>query len=354
MEYLVSFLAAAVVAGIPLLFATVGEIITERAGNLNLGVEGMMLMGAVVGFLVGLTTKNAPLAILAAAMAGAFGAAIFAFLTITLRTNQVVTGLSLTIFGAGFSTMIGNELIGEVAPSAIKEFFKPFTQTLSFGGLDAVPAPWELDGLAALTPVGNLAHTGHIPVLGDIPVIGRIFFQQDMFVYIGYAVAILAGIYLYRTRMGLNLRAVGENPGAADASSINVSLYKYVHILIGGALCGLGGAYLSLVYVPAWQENVTAGRGWIAIALVIFSGWNPYKALSGAFLFGALSVLPLYFEELMRLIIGVPVQLTAFWRTVFDMMPYLVTIAVLFLSTLKFRKNAPPAGLGLPFFREER
>lgn len=354
MEYLISFLAAAVVAGVPLLFATVGEIISERAGNLNLGVEGMMLMGAVVGFLVGLTTRNALLAMMAAAMAGAFGAAIYAFLTITLRTNQVVTGLSLTIFGAGFSTMIGNELIGEVAPAAIKEFFKPFSQAVSFGALDGFPAVWELDGLGAFASAGSMAHTGHIPLLGDIPLIGRIFFQQDMFVYTGYAVAILMGIYLYRTRLGLNLRAVGENPAAADASSINVSLYKYMHVLLGGALCGLGGAYLSLVYVPAWQENVTAGRGWIAIALVIFSGWNPWKAMSGAFLFGALSVLPLYFEELMRLLVGVPVQLTAFWRTVFDMMPYLVTIVVLFLSTRKFRKNAPPKALGLAFFREER
>lgn len=354
MEYLVSFFSAAVVAGTPLLFATVGEIISERAGNLNLGVEGMMLMGAVAGFLTGLTTRNALLAMLAAAIAGAFGAGIYAFLTITLRTNQVVTGLSLTIFGTGFATMIGNELIGEVVPLTIKEFFKPFSQAVSFGALDGFPALWQLDGLDILTPVAHLPHTGHLPLLGDIPLLGRILFQQDLFVYTGYALAILLGVYLYKTRLGLNLRAVGENPAAADASSINVSLYKYLHVLLGGALCGLGGAYLSLVYVPAWQENVTAGRGWISIALVIFSGWNPWKALAGAFLFGGLSVLPLYFEELMRLVLGIPVQLTAFWRTVFDMLPYLVTIMVLFLSTRKFRKNAPPKALGLSFFREER
>lgn len=305
------FLQAAIVSGTPLLFATLGEIIAEKAGNLNLGVEGMMLMGAVSGFAIGLMTKNAGLALLAAMLVGALGAAIYALLTVTLRANQVVTGLTLTIFGTGFAGFLGQRMMGEVVPEAIKLTFKPFT----------------------------------IPFLGDIPYIGQIFFQQDPFVYLGYLAAIITGIYFYRTRLGLNVRAVGENPAAADAASINVSLYKYINVLIGGALCGLGGAYLSLVYIPAWQENVTAGRGWIAVALVIFATWNPYRALIGAYLFGGLDI------------IGFRIQGTGFPVSQYfiDMLPYLVTIIVLVVvSFRKSKENSPPKGLGVPYFREER
>lgn len=308
---LISFLAAAVVAGTPLLFATLGEIITEKSGNLNLGVEGLMLMGAVVGFYVGLSTKESLLALLAAMLAGAAGSLIYAVLTITLRANQVVSGLALTIFGTGFSGFLGQRLMGEIAPDKVKAFFRPFS----------------------------------IPLLGEIPFVGKILFQHDIFVYFGYLAVILAGIYLYRTRPGLNLRAVGENPGAADAASINVTLYKYIHVLLGGALCGLGGAYLSLVYVPSWQENVTAGRGWIAVALVIFSAWNPYKAIVGAYLFGGLNI------------IGFRIQGTGFPLSIYfiDTLPYLVTIIILVaVSWKKSKENAPPKGLGVPYFREER
>lgn len=311
MTALISFLAAAIVAGTPLLFATIGEIITERSGNLNLGVEGMMLMGAVMGFMVGSMTGNAFLALVAAMIAGACGALIFAFLTITLRANQVVSGLTLTIFGTGFSSFVGQPLVGKIAPEGIRTFFKPF----------------------------------HVPLLGDIPVIGPVFFRQDAFVYIGYVAAILLGIYLFKTSKGLNLRAVGENPGGADAAGINVTLYKYAHTLLGGALCGLGGAYLSLVYVPAWQEGITAGRGWIAVALVIFATWNPFKALFGAYLFGGLDITGFRIQGL-----GIPVS-----QYFIDMLPYLVTIAVLVASSMKKSKeNAPPKALGNPYFREER
>jgi len=251
MDSIISFFAAAVVAGTPLLFATLGEILTEKVGNLNLGVEGMMLIGSVIGFMAGLNTGDPVIAMVSAAIAGAFGALIYAFLTISLRANQVVCGLTLTIFGTGFSSMVGKNLIGQVTPDKVKAFFVPVK----------------------------------IPLLGDIPFLGDIFFNHDKFVYLGYIVTVLLFLYLYKTTKGLNTMAVGENPAAADAASINVNLYKYVNTLIGGALCGLGGAYLSLVYVPAWQENVTAGRGWIAVALVIFSTWNPYKALMGAYLY---------------------------------------------------------------------
>lgn len=311
MEALISFFTAAIVAGTPLLFATIGEIITERSGNLNLGVEGMMLMGAVMGFMVGMLTGNAALALLAAMIAGACGALIFAFLTITLRANQVVSGLTLTIFGTGLSNFVGQPLVGQIAPESIRLFFRPYA----------------------------------IPLLGDIPVMGPILFRQDAFVYLGYVTAILLGLYLYKTNRGLNLRAVGENPGAADAVGINVALYKYVHTLLGGALCGLGGAYLSLVYVPAWQEGVTAGRGWIAVALVIFATWNPYKALFGAFLFGGLDIIGFRIQ-------GLGINVSQYF---IDMLPYLVTITVLVVVSMrKSKENAPPKGLGNAYFREER
>jgi len=306
-----SFLFAAIISGTPLLFATLGELITEKAGNLNLGVEGMMLMGAIMGFSVGLVTGSPILGIAGAILAGAFGAAIFAYLTVSLRSNQVVTGLALTIFGTGFSSFIGKSFVGQVTPESIKSFFSPVD----------------------------------LPILSDIPFIGPIFFKHDIFVYFGYLSIILVSIYLYRTRRGLNLRAVGENAASADASGINVSLYKYVHIIIGGALCGLGGAYLSLVTIPVWQEGVTAGRGWIAVALVIFASWNPTKAMLGAFLFGGLDILGFRLQSM-----GIHVS-----QYLIDMLPYIATVAVLILSTRNNKKeDRPPQDLSNPYFREER
>lgn len=308
---IVLLLAAAIQAGTPLLFATLGETITERSGNLNLGVEGMMLMGAVVGFQVGLVTTNPLLALAGAVIAGAVGALIFAFLTITLRANQVVSGLSLTIFGTGVAGFMGKKLAGTVVPASLKASF---------------------------------AHI-KIPLLGDIPFLGKVLFQHDWFVYMGYLLVIVLGIYLYKTRKGLNLRVIGENPAAADASGINVSLYKYVHILLGGALCGLGGAYLSLVYVPAWQENITAGRGWIAVALVIFTTWSPYKAILGSYFFGGLDIIGFRLQKF-------DIKISQY---LIDMLPYIVTILVLiFISMKKSKENSPPKGLGVPYFREDR
>jgi len=311
MIQLIAFLTAAVVAGTPLLFATLGEIIIERAGNLNLGVEGMMLMGAVTGFMVGLKTGNVMAALIGAMVAGAAGGLIFAFLTITLRANQVVSGLAVATFGSGFSTILGRQLVGQTAPQAIKLFFK----------------------------------TLNLPILSKIPFIGPILFKQDPFVYLGYIVAIMLGIYLFNTSKGLNLRAIGENPGCADAASVNVSLYKYIHILFGGALCGLGGAYLSLVYIPTWQENVVSGRGWIAIALVIFASWNPYKAIAGAFLFGGLDIIGFRLQNA-----GIQ-----FPQSLVDIIPYAVTILILVVVSMKkSKKNAPPKNLGVAYFREDR
>ncbi|MGI6451425.1 MAG: ABC transporter permease [Desulfitobacteriia bacterium] len=307
----VAFFKAAIIAGTPLLFATVGEIITEKVGNLNLGVEGMMLMGAVVGFQVGYVTNNPFLSLLAAALAGAIGALIYAFLTVSLRANQVVTGLALTTFGAGFSSFMGQGLVG----LKMSEQFSAGFQKIK------------------------------IPLLGDIPGIGEVLFNHDILVYCGYLIAILMGIYMYKTRIGLNLRAVGENPAAADAASVRITGYKYVHILLGGALCGLGGAYLSLVQVPVWQENITAGRGWIAVALVIFASWNPYRAILGSYLFGGLDIIGFRLQ-------GTGLAISTY---IFDMAPYLMTIIILVIvSFRKDRKNAPPKALSEPYFREER
>lgn len=305
------FLAATVVAAMPLLFATLGEVITEKSGLLNLGVEGLMLIGAVMGFAAGYGTGNPLIALGGAIIAGGAGSFIFAFLTVTLRANQVVTGLTLTIFGTGFASFMGKSYVGMVVPQGIKDVFIKL----------------------------------HLPLLGDIPFIGPIFFRQDVFVYLGYALVILTTIYFYRTKWGLNLKAVGENAASADASGINVMLYKYTHICVGGALCGLGGAYMSLVMMSVWVENVVAGRGWIAVALVIFASWNPIKAFIGAFLFGGLSILGFRLQSM-------GIHISQYWV---DMLPYGATILIIILSTQKNRKeNQPPADLGVAYFREER
>ena len=304
------FLRAAIQAGTPLLFATLGEVLTEKAGNLNLGVEGLMLLGAVGGFAAGLITQSATVAIIVALLAGAFGGLIYAFLTVTLQTNQVVTGLALTIFGTGISGYAGRFVMGDIIPNTIRSTFKAKA----------------------------------IPILSDIPFIGEILFNQNIFVYGGLILAIIMTLYLAKTKQGLNLRSVGENPSAADASGIPVSTYKYIHIIIGSAISALGGAYLSLVHVPAWQENITAGRGWIAVALVIFSMWSPAKAIFGAYLFGGLDI------------IGFRLQQTniAISQYLIGMLPYIITILVLVISSMIKRRQQAPNSLGVSYFREDR
>lgn len=305
------FLASCVVAGVPLLFATVGELITQKAGNTNLGVEGMMLMGAVMAYVASVGTMNPYLTVLSAALAGAAGALIYGVLTISLRANQIVTGLTLTIFGTGFAKFVGQPYLGKAVPAEVTQFF--------------VKRP--------------------LPLLSEIPFVGPIFFRQDIFVYLSYILCILVAVYMYKTRIGVNLKAVGENTAAADASGINVTLYKYVHVLLGGAFSGLGGAYLSIVRIPLWQEDVVNGRGWIAVALVIFVAWNPIKAFFGAILFGGLSIMGMRLQ-----VMGVGIS-----QYLFDMIPYLATIIIVVFSTHKKRKESqPPADLSNNYFREER
>ena len=307
----IDIFAAAITAGTPLLFATLGEIYTERVGNTNLGVEGMMIMGAVVGFSTGFLTQNAALALAGAVLAGSAGALIYAIITITLRANQIVTGLALTIFGTGFASFVGKPYVGKAAPEAIKNFFRVI----------------------------------EIPLLSDIPFIGEILFRHDVCVYLGYIVTFWTLIYFYKTRWGLNLRSIGESAASADASGINIDKYKYIHTIIGGALAGLGGAYLSLVTIPVWQEGVTGGRGWIAVALVIFASWKPIKAMFGALLFGGLDIIGFRLQGM-----GIHVS-----QYLIDMLPYLTTIVVLIISTRKNKpEDMPPADLSIPYFREER
>lgn len=305
---LAAILTTGVIAGTPILFAALGELIAERAGVLNLGVEGMMLMGAVTGFMVTLQSHNQWLGLGVAMIAGGLMALIHAFLTITLRANQVVSGLALTIFGTGLSGYLGKSMIGVPLPAT----FKPVS----------------------------------IPGLSQIPWLGDILFNHDALVYISYALIALLWFFLYRTKRGLELRSVGENPGAADAAGINVFAIRYACVVVGGMLAGIGGAYLSLAYAPSWLENMTAGRGWIAVALVIFAMWNPVKAFFGSFLFGTIDVLGFHMQTM-------GIMIPSFFL---KMLPYVFTIAVLIIVTreTKKRRVATPEALGLPYSREER
>jgi len=307
-DFMIPLLAAAVIAGTPILFAALGELITERAGIINLGVEGIMLMGAVSGFIVAVTTSNPWLGLLAAMLAGGALALVHAFLTITLRANQVVTGLALTIFGTGFSGYLGKAYVGIPLP-------KPFVTV----------------------PLGPLA---------DIPFIGPIFFQHDILVYISYVLVFLIWYFLQHTSPGLNLRALGENPAAMDALGLNVFRLRYIYVVIGGMLGGAGGAYLSLAYAPSWLENMTAGRGWIAVALVIFALWNPWRALIGAYLFGGIDALGFRLQ-----VLGLH-EVSPFFL---KMLPYLFTVFILVWVVARHKgRLATPGALGLPYDREER
>ena len=318
MDMFIKFLVAAVLAGTPLLFGTVGEILSEKVGHLNLGVEGMMSIGACSGFMAGYFSDSFAFALIAAALGGALGALIYAFLTVTLMANQNVTGLTLTIFGIGLSNFIGVYALG-------------FSET----GTLKLP-----DGITA--HMRNI----HIPGLSDLPVVGELLFSYNPFVYLGILIAIIMGLYLGRTQTGLNVQSIGENPAAADAAGIRVILWKYVNILLSGAICGIGGAYCSMIINSGvWISNNVGGLGWIAVALVIFAGWKPVNAIGGSFVFGALRVLKYYMP---KSVIDLPVAF-------YDMLPFLITALVLVISSMrKSRGIGLPAALGLNYYREER
>lgn len=309
----IPYFLLAVGYGIPILYGTLGGILAEKAGNINLGIEGMMLMGAAAGFLVSLSTENVIYGLLAAIVAGGFGALIYAFLTVSLKANQIVTGLSLTIFGAGITRFLLN-LNKEVVriPNSVQKYLKPvLSDVMGIGGLD--------DSIFKI-------------------------FDLSLLVYLAFLIAIVLHFYLNHTRYGLNLRAVGENLAAADAAGINVNLYKYVHVVLGGALCGLGGAYLSMYYIPIKTEDVVHGNGWIAVALVIFVSWKPLRAIVGSLLFGSLALLGKSLQT------GVSMS-----PYLLDMLPFIVTILVLIITSVKMSKeNAQPKSCGVNFDREER
>ncbi len=303
----VSILQAAVRSGTPILFVCIGEIYAERSGVLNVGLEGLMLVGAIAGFSASFTSTNPVAGILAAAVAGALFSLIHAYMTITLRADQIVSGLTLTILGTGISGFFGKPMIGQVGP-----------------GFEKLP----------------------IPGLAQIPVLGQVFFQQDAMVYLSYLMVPLAWWVMARTHLGLAIRSVGESPATADSLGVPVVKIRYGCVLFGGAMAGIGGAYLSLAYTTMWIEQMSGGRGWITLALVIFAGWNPARAVLGAYLFGGADALQLRIQA-----VGLDVP------TYFLMMlPYVLTIAILVLASrasLKRRIGAP-AALGIPYAREER
>ncbi|HSW36017.1 MAG TPA: ABC transporter permease [Candidatus Limnocylindrales bacterium] len=306
--FYLAVLAAAVTAGTPILYAALGELLAERSGVLNLGVEGMMLVGAIVGFIIAVNTANPWLGVGGAMLASGALALIHAFLTITLQANQVVSGLALTMFGAGFSSFIGRPFVGIAAPVSFQN----------------IP----------------------IPILSQIPYLGDIFFRHDPLVYLTYILAPLMWFLLYWTRPGLNIQAVGEDPAAADAVGINVKLVRYLCVITGGMFAGLGGAYLTLAFAPLWLDGMTAGRGWIAIALVIFAVWNPLKAIAGAYLFGGVAAMSFRMQ-----ILEIPVS-----PFFLQMMPYLFTIMVLIIVTIQasVKRIGAPKALGLAYDREDR
>ena len=302
-EVLVASLLTMIGAATPLLLAALGELVTERAGVLNLGVEGMMLAGAVMGFAITSVTGSGSLGIIVAALAGMAMALLFGVLTLSLLANQVATGLALTIFGIGLSALVGSGFVGSPVP-----------------------------------PLPKL----HIPGLSEIPIVGPIFLAQDFLVYLSWGMTFAVAWFLTRTRSGMILRAVGESHDAAHAIGYPVIRIRYMAVLFGGAMSGLAGAYLSLSYTPQWVENMSAGRGWIALALVVFAAWRPWRALVGAYLFGGVTIIQLSAQT--SGYIDVPAQ-------VMSMLPYIATIVVLVIISAgpwRGRLNAP-ACLGTPF-----
>ena len=308
MEFFIQILIAAVVMGTPLLFATLGGVISERAGVINLGMEGLMLVGALVAFVVMLNTGSHFYAVIAAALASGIVSMIHGVLCLMLRANQIASGLALTFFGTGLSGLFGDKLTGETVEP-----------------LSRIP----------------------IPVLNSIPVIGPVLFNQDILVYFSYLCVIMSWYMLFKTRLGLNIRSMGEAPEVCDSLGISVINYRFFAVLIGGMLIGIGGAYFPLALTPFWVDGITGGRGWIAVALVIFAFWDPLKALGGAYLFGLALAL-----ELRLQILGIDIS-----PYFLKMLPFVLTILVLTLVTIRNNRRGiqvMPAALGKVFFRGEK
>ncbi len=327
MNFIINFFVAAVLMGTTLMYGTLGEILTEKVGNMNLGVEGLIYMGGSTGLIAAFVYERAagdaaiPMVAVLLAFAGAFlaaalGSLLYAFLTITLRTNQNVTGLALTIFGVGYG-----------------EFFGEYFRQIGNGRLQISEA------------AGAIFSQPLLPgFLRNIPILGKMLFSYNFMIYLVLVIAILMAWYFARTRSGLCLRAVGEDPATADAAGINVTKYKYLATCLGGGICGLGGLYFTMVSAGGnWSTGAMDGKGWLAVALVIFALWKPLRAVWGSILFGALMIMYMRVTQL-----GIPTE-------IYKILPYIVTVIVLIsISIRQKRESQPPASLGNAYFREER
>ena len=308
MEFFIQILIAAVGMGTPLLFATLGGVISERAGVINLGMEGLMLIGALVAFVVMLNTGNYFYSVVAAGLASGIVSMIHGIVCLMLRASQIASGLAMTFFGSGLSGLLGDKLTGETV--------EPLTR---------IP----------------------IPGLNAIPILGRVLFNQDILVYFSYLCVVLSWWMLFKTRLGLNIRSMGEAPEVCDSLGLSVLSYRFFAVVCGGMLIGIGGAYFPLALTPFWVDGITAGRGWIAVALVIFAFWDPIKALGGAYLFGIALAL-----ELRLQILGI--EISPYYL---KMLPYVLTIIVLTLATIRYNRlgiQVMPLALGNVFFRGEK
>ncbi len=308
MTLFISICSVAIVYAVSVMYAGIGEIFSQRAGVMNLGLEGIMLMGAVSGYITVLNTRSLPLALVAATLTGAAFGLIFAFLTVTLKADQTVCGMAMLTFGTGLSGFIGQDYVSVAANLKFEKF--------------------------------------DFPLLSKIPVIGPILFHQDILVYAMYLILPLAMFYIYKTRPGMQLRALGENPAVLDAAGHNVFAMRYAYVIFGSAMTAISGACITLSSTNFWSPNMTAGKGWIAVTLVTFASWNPLVLALGALMFGAVSIIG---ANLQIYVPGVPSQ-------IYSMLPYIATIVAFILSTGSFRKKhtSEPASLCIPYDREER
>ena len=298
-------ISTGITAGTPLLFSSVGEILTEKAGVLNVGIEGFMLIGAMTGFMASYQTGNKWIALLVVIGVCMILGLILSFVLITMRANQIAAGISFTIFCIGLSMFLGKPFIGVVTRDTFKK--------LTLSSLDKFP-------------------------------ILQLLLKKDLLVFIALAIAIIAWVFIYRTKFGLHLRAAGDNPSTLDSLGVNVIVQRYIYTTLGSILAGIGGAYLSLAYSPSWIEGMSAGRGWISIALVNFALWNPIYAIGGAYLFGIFNILGFRLEAM-----GIALP-SYFLR----MLPYIFPIMILILSKLRSKKNYAPRYLCLPYVREAK
>lgn len=328
MQTLINFLFVAIKKSTPLMLGTTGEIITEKSGSLNLGVEGLMAMGAIGGFLAAANTESLLLAILAGFAFAALGGLIFAFLTVTLQANQNVTGLALAVFGVAVYRFIGQSLR---STGKYPSLTKAFKQSIA-------------DGILGKSV--------------DEMTFADIFFSQGIFLYIAISIVLICWIYVRFTKAGLKMRAIGENPAAADACGVKVNLIKYLHICLGAGISGVGGVYLALVAQNgSWNDSWINGVGWISIALVIFASWSPAKAIGGSIVFGAFQTLADQADTLASAFPKVCgwMSQTVTPPEVFAMLPYVVTALVLIITSIKGKKEGiQPKGMGINYYREER